>query len=248
MDYDKTDLAATYNQGRDHGPAVRTQWMNAIAARVEPASVRSVLDLGCGTGRFSQGLAERFACSVVGIDPSTKLLGEARAALHHDQVFYACGAAEAIPLQSNSVDLIFVSMVFHHFTNPELAAQECRRVLRRDGRVCLRTASRERIPRYPYVPFFPGSRPLLEQHLPSLEFQRSVFEGAGFRTLFSEVVTQEIAPDLFAYADKLATRSDSILIRLDDEAFAAGMQKLRSAAAATPQPAVTEPIDFVVFG
>lgn len=248
MDYDKTDIAAGYNRGRDHGPAFRTQWMQAIAARVEPQSIRRALDLGCGTGRFSQELAGHFDCSVAGIDPSLKMLNEARAALQRERVFYACGNAEAIPLESRSVDLIFISMVFHHFTNPQLAAQECRRVLRPNGRVCLRTGSREKVPNYPYVPYFPASRPLLDQHLPTLKSQQEAFEAAGFATLFEDVITQEIAPDLHAYADKLATKSDSILIRLANEDFDAGLRAVRHAAATTAPRPVTEPIDFVVFG
>jgi ubiquinone/menaquinone biosynthesis C-methylase UbiE len=248
MDYDKTEIAAGYNRGRDHGPAFRTLWMNAVAARVRPQSIGSVLDLGCGTGRFSQELAAHFNCKVVGVDPSLKMLNEARATLQHERVFYACGSAEAIPLPPESVDLVFLSMVFHHFTNPQLAAQECRRVLRPHGRVCLRTGSREKVPSYPYVPFFPASRPLLDQHLPTLKFQRDAFEAAGFTTLLEDVITQEIAPDLLAYADKLATKSDSILIRLAGPDFDAGLQAVRAAAVTMPRHPVTEPIDFVVFG
>jgi len=247
MDYDKTDIPSAYNRGRDHGSAFRLQWMNVVAAQVQHQSVRQVLDLGCGTGRFSQGLAEQFECAVVGIDPSRKMLDQARAALQHDRVSYVCACAEAIPLASNSVDLIFISMVFHHFEKPQLAAQECSRVLRKHGRVCLRTGGRERISDYPYVPFFPTSRPLLEQHLPTLEFQRHVFESAGFLSLASEVVVQEIAADLFDYADKLSTKSDSILVRLKDAEFDAGLQRLRSTAATTASRAVTEPIDLLVF-
>ena len=244
MDYDKTDIPETYNQGRDHGPAVLQQWMNVVAAHVDEETVRNIVDLGCGTGRFSEALGRRFNAGVIGIDPSRKMLGQARKSPIHDRVFYACGCAEAIPLPPNSADMIFISMVFHHFTNPESVAQECGRVLREHGRVCLRTASREKISAYPYVPFFPGSRALLEQRLPSLSFQREVFEAASFQTLFSSVVTQQIAADYSAYADKLSVRADSILISLDDEEFESGMKAVRAEKAAGP---IVEPIDFVVF-
>jgi hypothetical protein len=101
---------------------------------------------------------------------------------------------------------------------------------------------------YPYVPFFPTSVPLLEHRLPSLEFQRIVFEAASFQTLSCDVITQQIAADYFAYADKLATRADSILASLDDNDFDAGLRALRAEAARVPARAVTEPIDFLVFG
>jgi ubiquinone/menaquinone biosynthesis C-methylase UbiE len=245
MDYDKTDIPQTYNRGRDHGPVFLQQWMDAVAGHVDTESVSNVVDLGCGTGRFSQGLARRLNADVVGIDPSIKMLQQARANLDRSKVWYACGLAEAIPLRDDSVDMIFISMIFHHLKDPQLAAQECARVLRKNGRLLLRTASSEKIPTYPYVPFFPTSRAVLERRLPSLRFQCDVFEAAFFKVLFSGVVTQQIAENYSTYADKLSTRSDSVLISLDEKDFEEGLAALRAAKPAGP---IVEQIDFVVFG
>lgn len=78
MDYDATEIARTYDSGRDHGPEVLDLWMTALASHVEVASTRSILDLGCGTGRFSEALADRFAAQVIAVDPSKKMLERAR--------------------------------------------------------------------------------------------------------------------------------------------------------------------------
>src|SRR5262245_4958665 len=110
--------------------------MSVVAARVAPARVRDILDLGCGTGRFSDGLAVRFNASVIGIDPSMKMLRQAMDAPARPRVSYAMGLAEVLPLLANSMDLIFISMVFHHFTDPQGVAKECARVLRPGGRLC----------------------------------------------------------------------------------------------------------------
>jgi ubiquinone/menaquinone biosynthesis C-methylase UbiE len=244
VDYDKTNMASTYSQGRALGPAVFKLWMDVVAAHVEVGAVRTVLDLGCGTGRFSQALATRFDATVIGIDPSSKMLDQARRNVKHSQIFYAGGTAEALPMPANSVDLIFISMVFHHFTDPEGAARECRRVLRQSGRVFLRTATQERIPSYPYVPYFPASRTLLEQRLPSLGSQRRAFESASFQPKFSGCLVQEVASDYAVYADKLALKADSILVSLNDDEFEAGIRALRSE---KPEGPIVEPIDFVVF-
>jgi ubiquinone/menaquinone biosynthesis C-methylase UbiE len=247
MDYDKSNIAAMYNRGRDHGPAFLEQWMKVVARHLDRTRVHDILDLGCGTGRFSQGLAVEFDADVIGLDPSRKMLAEALKSSIGGRVFHANAVAEALPLQAESIDMIFISMVFHHFKDPHLVAEECRRTLRSDGRVCLRTGSSEKISLYPYVPFFPASRDLLEQRLPSLAFQREVFEAAGFQIVSSEVVTQVIAEDYSAYADKLAAKADSILASLNDDEFEAGLQAVRSHAAATAPQAVSEPIDFIVF-
>ena len=140
-----------------------------------------------------------------------------------------------------------MSMVFHHFDNPRLAARECRRVLRNRGTGFLRAGTRERISSYPYVDFFPESRPILEECLPANTFVSEVLEGAGFRTITWEVVTQEIAQSYAVYAEKLSAGADSVLASLSESEFAAGMQALRSHAGHVDDQAVFEPIDVFVF-
>ena len=245
MDYDKTEMAKTYRTGRSLEPEVLQQWMDVVAAHVEGKDVQAILDVGCGTGRFSEALADEFNANVVGIDPSRTMLDEAQRHCTHSRVFYARGSAEFIPLKTSSVDVVFISMAFHHFTDPPAVAEECRRVLRPEGRVCLRTGSWEKIPAYPYVPYFPGTAALIEKRLPSIRFQREVFEAASFDVLFEGEVWQQIAPDFPTYADKIALRADSILVSLEDKEFDAGMAMLRAEKAPGP---IVEPIDFLVFG
>jgi ubiquinone/menaquinone biosynthesis C-methylase UbiE len=247
MDYDATDIASNYDRGRDHGPAFLELWMDVISAHVKEQGIETILDLGCGTGRFTEGLRARFDANVVGIDPSEKMLAQARSKQSDGRIRYEHGRAESIPLPDNSVDLIFMSMIFHHFETPELAALECRRVLRDGGTALVRTGTRERISSYPYVDFFPQSRPILEDVLSTSTFIREVFEAAGFQMVTLELVTQEIAPGYAAYAEKLAAGADSVLASLSQHNFDAGMKVLRDHALHTPGEAVFEPIDVFVF-
>jgi ubiquinone/menaquinone biosynthesis C-methylase UbiE len=247
MDYDATDIAVAYDRGRDHGPEFLTLWMNFVSSHVKDQSIKTILDLGCGTGRFSEALAVRFDAEVVGLDPSKKMLKQARRKRRDSRIRYDLGRGEEIPLPNNSVDLIFMSMVFHHFNNPTLAAHEVRRVLRDRGTVLLRAGTRERISSYPYVDFFPESRPILEECLSSSTLIRKVFEAAGFRTVAVDVVIQEIAPNYGAYADKLSAGADSVLARLGRKDFETGMDALRLHAARIDSQAVFEPIDVFVF-
>lgn len=247
MDYDATDIPVAYDRGRNHGPEVLDLWMKVVSSHVEGQHIKTILDLGCGTGRFSEALALRFDADVIGIDPSTKMLEQARSKQHDARIRYESGHGESIPLASDSVDLVFMSMVFHHFADPKLAASECRRVLRTGGTVFLRGGVRDHIALYPYVDFFPESVRVLEECLSTSAFVREVFESAGFRTVAAEVVTQEIAPNHTAYAEKLEAGADSVLVRLSESEFAAGMKALRSHAARVDDQAVVEPIDVFVF-
>ena len=90
-----------------------------------------LLDIGGGTGRVSQALAD--AAKVVVVDQSLAMLREAR-----DKGLIVCLArAEALPFASSSVERILVVDAFHHFENHRSAASEMMRVLKEGGRLVL---------------------------------------------------------------------------------------------------------------
>jgi len=247
LDYDLTGIPAAYDRGRDHGPEVLNLWMNVLESQLDGASISTVLDLGCGTGRFSEGLATRFGARVVGVDPSEKMLAQARRKRQGNGVHYQRGTAEAIPLMDGAVDMIFMSMSLHHFHDPERAARECRRVLRTGGSVVVRTGTREQIPSYPYVPFFPSTQSMLEDLLPDHSRLCAMFETAGFRCVESQIVTQTIAPGWAAYADKLSAGGDSVLARLAEDELARGLEAVRRHGDVRGEEPVVEPIDVFFF-
>jgi ubiquinone/menaquinone biosynthesis C-methylase UbiE len=247
MDYDATEIPRVYDKGRDHGPQLLELWMDAVASHIEKSAIHTILDLGCGTGRFSEALATRFNAEVIAIDPSTKMLDQARSKKVDPRVRYEHGSGEAIPLPNNSVDLIFMSMSFHHFQDPSLASRECRRVLRERGKVFVRTGTRERISSYPYVEFFPETLPIMNEVLPSSSLICEIFATAGFRLFALGLITQTIAPNHMVYAEKLATRADSVLVRLSQAEFQNGIEAIRAHASFVHDQVITEPIDLFVF-
>jgi ubiquinone/menaquinone biosynthesis C-methylase UbiE len=247
MDYDTTDIPRGYDRGRDHGPDFRDLWMTSVSSHVKGRPVREILDLGCGTGRFAEALAAHFDAGVIGVDPSEKMLEQARQKCNDHRVRYAKAHGESLPLADGSVDLIFMSMVFHHFNDPAAVARECRRTLCGGGICFLRAGTRESIPAYAYIDFFPTTRPILGEYLPSGRSVCEAFEAAGFKTAAQEVVVQQIAPSYSVYADKLAAGADSVLVQLPPDEFDAGMTALRRRAKEGHDDPVTEPIDVFVF-
>ena len=91
MDYDATDIAVTYDRGRDHGPEFLDLWMDVVSSHVKDQHTKRILDLGCGTGRFSEALRTRFDAEVVGIDPSQKMLEQARSKPSAARIRYESG-------------------------------------------------------------------------------------------------------------------------------------------------------------
>jgi SAM-dependent methyltransferase len=248
MDYDSTAMPAVYDAGRGYSPQVLDQWLLAIA-RVAGSQrpIRDILDLGCGTGRYSGALSEHFGATVVAVDPSEQMLARARSK-PTVRVRYLRGSGEALPLPDASVDMIFMSMVFHHFAARDQVALECRRVLRPQGVAVLRAGVTDRIDDFPYVAFFPRTRDLIGHSLTSLATIGQTFEDAGFALQAHKVVMSETAASWSAYAERVALRADSILIQLTEDEFAEGLAALRTyAATGSASGSVTEPTDLFAF-
>ena len=72
MDYDAYDIAEIYDRARALLPATALLWQELLADYIDPGAAPLILDLGCGTGRFSELLARRFGGQVIGIDPSER--------------------------------------------------------------------------------------------------------------------------------------------------------------------------------
>jgi SAM-dependent methyltransferase len=192
-------------------------------------------------------LAKRFRTRVIGIDPSEKLLEQARKKLGNGWVEFQQAPAEEIPLEDGCADLILMSMMLHHLKDRGHAARECLRVLRDAGKVCVRNSTRDST--YPQSRFFPGILSMIENELPSRDEVVAMFENAGLRLTAYQRVSQPVATDWNELADKLAMRADSFLARLPDAEFASGMETLRAhARQSKPLEAVMDDIHFFVFG
>ncbi len=246
MDYDKTNIAAVYDSGRSYSPEILQQWLDLFSAYVPKDGVSRIVDLGCGTGRYSEPLSVHFRADVIGIDPSEKMLEEARKKGSRSTVIFKQASGEKLPVEERSTDMVFMSMVFHHLADSGHTAHECHRVLRDGGYVCIRNGTVDAIETFPYVRFFRGIRALIEEQLVSRNHIESIFEGAGFDTISHKAITHQIS--LAAVAERAQTRADSFLTRLPDDDFHAGMTLLRAHVEhADPRETVTEEVDFFVF-
>jgi ubiquinone/menaquinone biosynthesis C-methylase UbiE len=240
-------MPEVYDSGRSYSPHALKRWLATISAGVRDKNVNSILDLGCGTGRFSSALADRFDAFVWAIDPSQRMLQQA-SRKPHPRVRYVRSSAEQLPFKDGSIDLVFMSMVFHHFDDQVKVARECRRVVPVGGSVCLRAGSLEQVPSYPQVRFFERSAALLEDILQPSDVIVDTFRKARLYCVQHRLVQSESAKSWEQFAEKVAFRADSVLSQLTDHEFKSGLAKLRRfAKTQSPQRPVVETIDFFVF-
>jgi ubiquinone/menaquinone biosynthesis C-methylase UbiE len=91
-----------------------------------------VLDIGCGTGAALAVLAERFDCTVSGVDPSTGMLEQSRRKLPDADLRQ--GVAEELPFPDEAFDAALMMTVVQH-VDRRRAFPETRRVLADGGRL-----------------------------------------------------------------------------------------------------------------
>ena len=111
-----------------------------LAAYCVPAAAQAALDLGCGVGRFSRALAERFD-AVAAIDVSEGMIQTALDANRDvDNLRFFATDGMFFPLDEDSVDFVFSYEVLQHMPSHDVIAanlRETARVLRPGGRALL---------------------------------------------------------------------------------------------------------------
>jgi SAM-dependent methyltransferase len=90
-----------------------------------------VIDLGCGTGKFTRLLAGAGA-DVVGVEPLPAMLATFRE--RYPDVSVVAGVAEALPLADGQCEVLTCASAFHWFDHTS-ALPEIHRVLRPGGRL-----------------------------------------------------------------------------------------------------------------
>jgi len=108
----------------------------------------AILDVGGGTGILLPMLYEAAGDKgkVVSLDIAEEMLKEARNNGHKGNIHYIHADAAAIPLASETFDLVICYSCFPHFPNKPRALAEMARVLRNGGRLAIcHTASRHAI-------------------------------------------------------------------------------------------------------
>lgn len=137
------DSAARYSETRGYGTPV----VNVMAGRTAEregafflAHLRPgmrVLDVGCGPGTITLGLARAVAPGeVVGIDVEPSQIEAARALADEQGIAnlrFATGRDEALDFPDGSFDAVFSYAVIEHVPDPVAVLREMRRVVRHGG-------------------------------------------------------------------------------------------------------------------
>jgi ubiquinone/menaquinone biosynthesis C-methylase UbiE len=241
-------MSASYRPGRALSPETAATWAAIVAPFIRQGTDTRILDLGAGTGRFSEPFAQVFEAQVVGVEPSTAMLASADGSARPKRLAYVAGSAEAIPLRDQSSDLAWLSQVWHHILDHRACARELRRILSPGSHVLVRGSFGDQLDGFPTLfRFWPGTEEICRQ-LPTIERTVAVFEADGFMFTEHRRVDQATARSLREFADRTRFRADTALALISDSEFQQGQSAIEMVAAHEDVPGpVIEKIELLVF-
>lgn len=179
----------------------------------------TVLDYGCGSGDNTALLAQRGG-NVIGVDISPDLIsvGEKRMAQHGLTADFRVGSAHDLPLDANSVDVVFGMAILHHL-DLELASKEVYRVLKPGGRAIflepVRNSKavwfiRNLIP-YQQPDLSPYERPLSDKELKDFAAGFAKYHSRAFHFPFVNLLEVLKVPQPILFG---AIRFDGMLLKM----------------------------------
>ena len=131
--YQADEVAQEYDEKRFSrgGRLIDRREKEAVLDAVGPLEGQEVLEIACGTGRFTVMLAERGA-DIVGLDISAPMLQQgrkkARDAGVADHLEFMRGDAARLPFPDDHFDTVFAMRFFHLADTPAAFLSEMRRV------------------------------------------------------------------------------------------------------------------------
>ncbi|NIR87524.1 methyltransferase domain-containing protein [Candidatus Bathyarchaeota archaeon] len=180
-----------------------------------------LLDVGCGTGRFSIPLQRRTNAIVYGADVSREML---KGGLEKEKdLYWIQGSAESIPFKNNYFDQILMAFAIHHVDKKEEVVREMYRVLKKGGKCIMVTSSHEQIEKALVHRYFPGLLEIDLARFPSLKEIEKFMHSAGFKNVYHKYVKDVDTISKEELLEKVRNRFISTLTLLSDKDFEKGL-------------------------
>jgi ubiquinone/menaquinone biosynthesis C-methylase UbiE len=225
-DYSK--IASSYDKGRPLSEDIYNLWLNAISRLAKAPAGSKLLDIGCGTGRFTIPLATKLRFKVTGADSSEEMLAKAREKDTGKLIKWNLQDAQDLTYSDNSFDIVFMSHLLHHCDDPDKVIHECWRVLKVPGVILLRYGAIEQIRDDVEHVFFPEALAIDEPRTFSIRKTEECLKEAGFAGIISEEIIQRTYDTGYAHSEAIMVKSTSVLTMISPESFEKGINKLRA--------------------
>lgn len=188
-------------------------------------SGRTILDIGCGTGRVALALAQHYAATTTGLDPSPEMLAVAQR--KDPNRAWVLGHAESLPFAEGAFERAVTSLVVHHLDRGAAFA-EIHRVLTPGGRFVISTADPAGFEAHWLARFFPSFLEIERARFPSATALAGELHDAGFTEVFVDgfEIQRQFSRDFGL--ERLRGRYGSTFDLLSAEEYEAGVERAES--------------------
>jgi len=207
--------------------------LDAVVGSAQLKRGARVLDVGCGTGRFSQRL-RALGFRVTGYDPSETMLAAARerAAEHQAEsssplpaIEYLQGDAnEALPRGPFDAITAFYCI---HYIDVEPFARRALGALDAGGVLSIATFPHRHFAEVIYSRYFPSLPAIDMARFPSAQRLANDLERAGFADVEQRDIHMELEDDPQSLADRIERKFLSSFFLIPDDEFRSGVARMR---------------------
>jgi SAM-dependent methyltransferase len=198
-------------------------WLSKIIEYGKIDANCTVLDVGCGTGRFPLGILTAKNPTVCALEPSIEMLKQAVAKDKSSNILWVRGDGQKLPFRNDSLNCIYMTLVIHHIENKEMALREIYRALKKGGNCVIMTNSHTRMKKH-VLRDFPEVTAIDLKRFPSVSSLKKTMMKIGFKDVHFHVVQNEECISVDEYLERVRNKYISTLTLLSEEAFQKGFK------------------------
>ncbi|MDD3706045.1 MAG: methyltransferase domain-containing protein [Clostridiaceae bacterium] len=220
---DYNSISKVYDKVREE----EIEELHSLLQGIEICEGTTILDIGCGTGNYTNLLERITGAKVYGLDASEGMLSKAKE--KNSKITFVLGDACNLPFEDNYFSFIYMTDVIHHIQDIDKMFYEIFRVLQIGGRVCIATQSHKQIDLRYTTEFFPETAVIDKQRYPDIEEIIFNAEKNKLRlvdvTVIGEGKEIEIGKE---YIELVEKKGYSMLHLISDDNYQNGIRKIKS--------------------
>lgn len=222
---DYSEIADVYDEARPSDSPHLEWWFQRLAKLGRLGPGKRLIDLGCGTGRWTIPLTERTGCEAVGVDNSRGMLAKAREKASNKRATWALGDVQCLPVRPESFDCALMSLMMHHLNDHLTTFRGVCKALRPGGIFLIRQGTLEQILNDAMHRFFPETVGIDLARTPLRAEIERWLKLAGFEQVRAELVKQTTYASNHRLLTELRLRVCSALRMISDDAFYTGLRR-----------------------
>ncbi len=157
----------------------------AVLNNLARADSELVLDAGCGYGRLSVHILDKYTGTrVVGVDASRPMIVAANGQLHSERFAPVLGRLDSLPFRSGSFDVVVCIGVIMHVEDEIGVIQELARLMKPSGRLLMSFHNRGNPLSVPHIVYrkIRGAPVGIRRRFRPVRFYRQALKDRGFKT------------------------------------------------------------------